>query len=96
MASLEAILYDVPVIVSRESGVAEILKDAVKVDARDVDQLADAILSMLTDRTLRDATVRACSQAITGVCWVCGRLRSAWITSNPFSFGISKSVKISR
>ncbi len=69
MTSLEAILYDVPVIVSRRSGVAEILKHAIQVDARDVHQLANAILAVLRYPALRRMMVRMCGDAIAGVCW---------------------------
>ena len=43
----EAIKYDVPVIVSKQSGVAEVLPHAVKVDFWDVDQLAAEIERVL-------------------------------------------------
>lgn len=44
---LEAMVYDVPSIVSKQSGVAEILDDAVKIDFWDVDRLAFEILDIL-------------------------------------------------
>jgi glycosyltransferase involved in cell wall biosynthesis len=46
---LEAMVFDVPCIVSKQSGVAEILEDAVKVDFWDVDRLAFEIEDILTD-----------------------------------------------
>ena len=46
---LEAMVYNVPSIVSKQSGVAEILDDAVKIDFWDVDQLAFEILDILGD-----------------------------------------------
>ena len=47
---LEAMVYDVPSIVSKQSGVAEIMEDAVKVDFWDVDRLAFEILDILGNR----------------------------------------------
>lgn len=44
---LEAMVYDVPSIVSKQSGVAEIMEDAVKIDFWDVDRLAFEILDIL-------------------------------------------------
>jgi len=44
---LEAMVYDVPSIVSKQSGVAEIMENAVKIDFWDVDQLANEILDIL-------------------------------------------------
>ncbi|MBC17014.1 Glycosyl transferase group 1 [Pseudodesulfovibrio profundus] len=44
---LEAMVYDVPSIVSKQSGVAEIMENAVKIDFWDVDRLAFEILDIL-------------------------------------------------
>jgi len=44
---LEAMQSNVPVIISRQSGVAEILHHAIKIDFWDVDALADAIYGLL-------------------------------------------------
>jgi glycosyltransferase involved in cell wall biosynthesis len=48
---LEAMVYNVPSIVSKQSGVAEILDNAVKVDFWDVDRLAAEILDILDNET---------------------------------------------
>lgn len=47
LVPLEAMRTNVPVIVSKQSGVAEILKHAIKVDFWDVDGLADAIWGLI-------------------------------------------------
>jgi glycosyltransferase involved in cell wall biosynthesis len=47
ISPLEAMALDVPVIVSRQSGVAEVLHHALKVDFWDVQDLADKILALL-------------------------------------------------
>jgi glycogen synthase len=47
ISPLEAMLYDVPVIISRQSGVAEILKHALKVDFWDVQEIAAKIITVL-------------------------------------------------
>ena len=44
---LEAMLSNVPVIISKQSGVSEILNHAIKVDFWDIDALADAIYGLL-------------------------------------------------
>jgi glycosyltransferase involved in cell wall biosynthesis len=49
---LEAIASGVPVIISKQSGVAEVLAHALKVDFWDVDEMANKILSVLTHPTL--------------------------------------------
>ncbi len=47
LVPLEAMRTNVPVIVSKQSGVAEILKYAIKVDFWDVDGMADAIWGLI-------------------------------------------------
>jgi glycosyltransferase involved in cell wall biosynthesis len=47
IASLDALSHDVPVIISRQSGVAEVLKHVLKVDFWDTDELANKILAIL-------------------------------------------------
>ena len=52
IAPLEAMQCDVPVIISKQSGVSEVLKYALKVDFWDTDCLADAIHSLLEYKAL--------------------------------------------
>jgi len=47
ISPLEAMLYDVPVIISRQSGVSEILHHALKVDFWDVNEIANKIIAVL-------------------------------------------------
>lgn len=47
IAPLEAVRHNTPVIISKQSGVAEVLKNAIKVDFWDVDAMADAIFALL-------------------------------------------------
>lgn len=58
IAPLEAMARNVPAIISRQSGVSEVLRHALKVDFWDTDDLADKILAVLRhpplQNTLRD------------------------------------------
>ncbi len=54
IAPLEAMMADVPVIISRQSGVSEVLNHAFKVDFWDVDALADAIYGLIKYRGLAE------------------------------------------
>ncbi len=47
ISPLEAMRSNVPVVISKQSGVAEILKHAIKVDFWDIDAMADAIYGIL-------------------------------------------------
>ena len=54
IAPLEAISHDVPVIISKTSGVSEVLKHALKVDFWDIDGFANKILAVLRHPSLGD------------------------------------------
>jgi glycosyltransferase involved in cell wall biosynthesis len=47
IAPLEAMSHDVPVIVSKQSGVSEILNHALKVDFWDINEMANKIVAVL-------------------------------------------------
>ena len=47
IAPLEAMRNDVPVIISRQSGVSEVLTHALKVDFWDIDDMANKIVAVL-------------------------------------------------
>ncbi|MBL9031117.1 MAG: glycosyltransferase [Phycisphaerae bacterium] len=47
IAALEAIHHDVPVIISKQSGVSEVLTHVLKVDFWDVDEMANKIVAVL-------------------------------------------------
>jgi len=47
LVPLEAICQDVPVLISKQSGVSEVLRHALKVDFWDVDEMANKILAVL-------------------------------------------------
>jgi glycosyltransferase involved in cell wall biosynthesis len=57
IAPLEAISNEVPVLISKQSGVSEILKHALKVDFWDVDEMANKIIAVLRHTSLH-ATLR--------------------------------------
>ncbi len=52
ISPLEAMRSNVPVIISRQSGVAEVLKHAIKVDFWDIDAMADAIHALISYEAL--------------------------------------------
>ncbi len=58
LAALEAIHHDVPVIVSKTSGVSEVLQHVLKVDFWDIDEMANKIVAVLRhpplSQTLRE------------------------------------------
>jgi glycosyltransferase involved in cell wall biosynthesis len=52
ISPLEAIQSDLPVIISKQSGVSEVITNALKVDFWDADAMADAIYGILNYRSL--------------------------------------------
>lgn len=52
ISSLEALQAGVPVIISKQSGVAEVIRNAIKVDYWDIDALSDAIYAVLNYKPL--------------------------------------------
>jgi glycosyltransferase involved in cell wall biosynthesis len=67
---LEAIRSGVPVIISKQSGVSEVLKHAIKVDFWDIDALADAIAGLLRYKPLSQTFIREGSKELEDLKWV--------------------------
>lgn len=69
IAPLEAMSYDRPVIVSKQSGVSEVLRNALKVDFWDVDKIASQIVALLELPELRRVIVERAREEIRHIHW---------------------------
>ena len=69
ISPLEAMRSGVPVIISRQSGVAEVLDYAIKVNYWDVDAMADAIYGLLTYPALGRMFASKGLEEVTGLKW---------------------------
>ncbi len=69
ISPLEAMRSNVPVIISKQSGVAEVLKHALKVDYWDVDGMADAIYGTLNYPALRTMFRKFGKKEVEGIKW---------------------------
>jgi glycosyltransferase involved in cell wall biosynthesis len=69
IAPLEALAYDVPVIIARQAGVGEVLHHALKVDFWDVADLADKILAILDHPALSRELLRQGRRELRSLCW---------------------------
>lgn len=69
ISPLEAMRSHVPTIISKQSGVAEVLKHAIKVDFWDVDGLADAIYGILTYPALTKMFIRSGDEEVDSLKW---------------------------
>lgn len=66
---LEAMQADVPVIISNQSGVSEILNHAIKIDFWDTYAMADAIYGLLTYPALSDFLKKSGKREVGGLKW---------------------------
>jgi glycogen synthase len=69
ISALEAMSYDTPVILSRQSGASEILHHALKVDFWDVNKLASQIIAVLRYPELRSSIVDMAREEVRRVHW---------------------------
>lgn len=66
---LEAMRTNVPVVISKQSGVSEVLKHALKVDFWDVNAMADAIYGLLKYPKLPDVSAREGKVEVDNLKW---------------------------
>lgn len=69
ISPLEAMRANVPVIISKQSGVAELLQHAVKVDYWDIDAMADAIYGILNYSALSEAFKKYGREEVDALQW---------------------------
>jgi glycogen(starch) synthase len=69
ISPLEAMIYDIPVIVSRNAGVGEVLPHALKVDFWDVDDIAGKILSVFKYPALTREMLRHGKEDLKTIRW---------------------------
>ena len=69
IAPLEAIQAGVPVILSKQSGVGEVMSHAIKVDFWNTDALAEAMCSVLRFKSLADTLKKNGAEEIKNITW---------------------------
>jgi len=69
IAALEALTYDVPVIVSSQSGVREVIGCCPRVDYWDIEKMATVMLEILGDENRRKEIVSACQDEMKDLTW---------------------------
>ena len=69
IAALEAISFETPVIISKQSGVAEVIDHALKADFWDVDRMADMIINALLHEELRRELVCRAREEVRKLHW---------------------------
>ena len=69
LTCLEALSHDVPVVISKQSGAAEVLKNALKVDFWDTNDMAEKILALLNHSALRDELLKRSKEELKTLTW---------------------------
>jgi glycosyltransferase involved in cell wall biosynthesis len=69
IAPLEALAHQVPVLISKTSGVSEVLTHALKVDFWDVDDMADKIIAVLRHPPLQQTLKEHGSFEVRKITW---------------------------
>jgi len=69
LVCLEAIAHGVPVIISKQSGVSEVLTHALTVDYWDVDQLAEKIIALIDYPALKKAMLPHARRELSELTW---------------------------
>lgn len=69
IAPLEAMMAGVPVIISNQSGVAEVVQHAIKVDFWDTEALANAICNLLAHKSLTNTIKKKSGTEIKKINW---------------------------
>jgi glycosyltransferase involved in cell wall biosynthesis len=69
LSAVEAAQFEVPVVISKQSGVAEVLHGAMKFDFWEIDHAANYIVSLLNDKVLRDKVVEDANKDLLNISW---------------------------
>ncbi len=69
IAALEAINFDTPVLLSKQSGVSEVVGHSLKFDFWDIDRLADLIINGLLHEELRTDMIEMARKELSRVRW---------------------------
>jgi glycosyltransferase involved in cell wall biosynthesis len=69
ITALEAVSFETPVIVSKQSGVSEVLSHALKADFWDLDRMSDLIINALLHEELRRDMIAMAREEIKRLHW---------------------------
>jgi len=69
LSALEAAQFNIPAVISKQSGVAEVMKGALKADFWDVDKMAEHIVNLIEDEELYKKVVEQSTQDIATSTW---------------------------
>jgi len=86
ISPFEALIYDVPIIISKQSGVAEILHNALKIDFWDVNKMAELILMLLENEKFAKEIVDKSKVDLQNVGWDSAGFKIKSVYENVLSY----------
>jgi glycosyltransferase involved in cell wall biosynthesis len=89
LVPLEALQHGTPSIITKQSGVAEVLTHALKVDFWDVDQMANQILSALRYPVMGEQIVKEGRLQLLGLSWQKAAAKMAALYRNLLQYATS-------
>jgi glycogen synthase len=90
LTALEAVRHGVPVILSKNSGVAEVLpRGALKVDFWDIEKMADRILAVLDRPALGEALRRAAGSEVRKLTWEAAARKCLEVYEERMALGVN-------
>ncbi|MFL5764118.1 MAG: glycosyltransferase [Bacteroidia bacterium] len=69
LSAVEAAQFGIPCVISKQSGVAEVMSGSMKFDFWDVDKAADCIINLLSDNVLRQKIVDDSAKDLRNISW---------------------------
>lgn len=69
ISCLEALSHDVPVVISKQSGAAEVLNHVFKVDFWDIDEMANKIIAILDHAPLKTESLKHAAHEVKHLTW---------------------------
>ncbi|MBA3899172.1 MAG: glycosyltransferase [Bacteroidetes bacterium] len=69
LSAVEAAQFQVPCVISKQSGVAEVLPGSLKFDFWDIDKAADYVLNLLNDQVLNQKVINDANENLKNICW---------------------------
>jgi glycogen synthase len=69
LSALEAAQFGIPAVISKQSGAAEVLNNALKADYWDIDSMANHIVTLLKDEDLRNNIVEKSQKDVDKLTW---------------------------
>lgn len=69
LSAVEAAQFGIPCVISKQSGVSEVLKGSLKFDFWDVDRAAGCILNVINDQLLREKMIEDAKRDLEHISW---------------------------